>query len=220
MTSSDPICSLCARARRCWRRPSATSRPRAPRRARSRPRSESCKARTGASWPICARRARGAWSRRGARGARRALAPRRSQDGGHARRRPARRSPGRAGEPDGLSLRARGDDQRVSPRRRHADRGVAEVRNAESRRQTCAIRRSPGSSCAWRTTAAGCNGEAEAGMGLAGMRDRVRLMGGSVSIASPQSGGVVVEARFTTARATYDSGKFPGDRRNSARENI
>ena len=46
----------------------------------------------------------------------------------------------------------------------------------------------------------GLNGEAEAGMGLAGMRDRVRLMGGSVSIDSPPSGGVVVEARFTTAR--------------------
>ena len=28
----------------------------------------------------------------------------------------------------------------------------------------------------------GLNGEAEAGMGLAGMRDRVRLMGGSVSM--------------------------------------
>jgi signal transduction histidine kinase len=46
----------------------------------------------------------------------------------------------------------------------------------------------------------GLNGEAEAGMGLAGMRDRVRLMGGWVRIDSPQSGGVVVEARFTTAR--------------------
>jgi two-component system sensor histidine kinase UhpB len=32
----------------------------------------------------------------------------------------------------------------------------------------------------------GLNGEVEAGMGLAGMRDRVRLMGGSVKIASPQ----------------------------------
>jgi signal transduction histidine kinase len=64
------------------------------------------------------------------------------------------------------------------------------------------------------------NGEAEAGMGLAGMRDRVRLMGGSVSIDSPHGGGVVVEARFTTARPTYDSGKLPGVSRNSSRENI
>jgi two-component system sensor histidine kinase UhpB len=43
----------------------------------------------------------------------------------------------------------------------------------------------------------GLNGEAEAGMGLAGMRDRVRLMGGAVSLESPQNGGFVVEARFT-----------------------
>jgi two-component system, NarL family, sensor histidine kinase UhpB len=56
----------------------------------------------------------------------------------------------------------------------------------------------------------GLNGEAEAGMGVAGMRDRVRLMGGSVKIASPQSGGVVVEARFTALRPNHDSGKLPG----------
>ncbi len=46
----------------------------------------------------------------------------------------------------------------------------------------------------------GFNGEADAGMGLASMRDRVRLMGGSVNIASLPSGGVVVEARFKAAR--------------------
>jgi signal transduction histidine kinase len=44
----------------------------------------------------------------------------------------------------------------------------------------------------------GLQGEAEAGMGLASMRDRVRLMGGSVSMDSPRDGGVVVEARFAT----------------------
>ena len=66
----------------------------------------------------------------------------------------------------------------------------------------------------------GLNGEAEAGMGLAGMRDRVRLMGGSVGIASPEGGGVVVEARFTTARPIYDSGKLPGVSGNSSGENI
>jgi two-component system, NarL family, sensor histidine kinase UhpB len=59
----------------------------------------------------------------------------------------------------------------------------------------------------------GLQGEAEPGMGLVGMRDRVRLMGGSVSIESPQAGGVVVEARFATARQVY-SGIIPGMRGN------
>jgi signal transduction histidine kinase len=63
-------------------------------------------------------------------------------------------------------------------------------------------------------------GEAEAGMGLAGMRDRARLMGGFVTIESPNGGGVVVEARFATASAAYVSGKIPATNRNSARENI
>jgi two-component system, NarL family, sensor histidine kinase UhpB len=66
----------------------------------------------------------------------------------------------------------------------------------------------------------GLQGEAEPGMGLAGMRDRVRLMGGSVSIASPHGGGVVIEARFATARPAGESGIFPAVRRNSAQENI
>jgi two-component system sensor histidine kinase UhpB len=66
----------------------------------------------------------------------------------------------------------------------------------------------------------GLNGEAEAGMGLAGMRDRVRLMGGLVKIASSQSGGVVVEARFTEARAAHVPGKLPGIRGSSPRQNI
>jgi two-component system, NarL family, sensor histidine kinase UhpB len=66
----------------------------------------------------------------------------------------------------------------------------------------------------------GLNGEAEAGMGLAGLRDRVRLMGGSVKIASPQNGGFVVEARFTATRAVFVSGKIPGASGNSARENL
>jgi two-component system sensor histidine kinase UhpB len=60
----------------------------------------------------------------------------------------------------------------------------------------------------------GLNGEAEAGMGLAGMRDRVRLMGGSVKIDSPQGGGVVVEARFTALRPNQDAGKLPSVVRN------
>src|SRR5258708_2962885 len=66
----------------------------------------------------------------------------------------------------------------------------------------------------------GLIGEVEAGMGLAGMRDRVRLMGGSVSIESPRGGGVAVEARFTTGRAAYVSGKLPGPGGTSTRENI
>src|SRR5277367_520067 len=60
----------------------------------------------------------------------------------------------------------------------------------------------------------GLNGEAEAGMGLAGMRDRVRLMGGSVNMDSPPGGGVGVEARFTIGHSSYDSGKLPGVVRN------
>ena len=56
----------------------------------------------------------------------------------------------------------------------------------------------------------GLQGEAEAGMGLAGMRDRVRLMGGSVNIESPRTGGVVVEARFATAQPAPMSAIFPG----------
>jgi signal transduction histidine kinase len=55
----------------------------------------------------------------------------------------------------------------------------------------------------------GLNGEGEAGMGLAGMRDRVRLMGGSVKIDSPQGGGVVVEACFTPSDPTPMRENFP-----------
>jgi two-component system, NarL family, sensor histidine kinase UhpB len=49
----------------------------------------------------------------------------------------------------------------------------------------------------------GLQGETEGGMGLAGMRDRVQLLGGQVAIGSSSGGGVVVEARFGT-------GKYPG----------
>jgi two-component system, NarL family, sensor histidine kinase UhpB len=55
----------------------------------------------------------------------------------------------------------------------------------------------------------GLNGEAEAGMGLAGMRDRARMLGGRVVIGSSPGGGVVVEARFGTAAALGDRDKFP-----------
>jgi len=60
----------------------------------------------------------------------------------------------------------------------------------------------------------GLNGEGEAGMGLASMRDRVRLMGGSVKIDSPKGGGVVVEACFTALRPNSDAGNLPGVARN------
>ncbi len=45
----------------------------------------------------------------------------------------------------------------------------------------------------------GLDGEAEPGMGLAGMRDRVRMLGGRTVIGSSPEGGAVVEARFATA---------------------
>ena len=57
----------------------------------------------------------------------------------------------------------------------------------------------------------GLQGEAEPGMGLAGMRDRVRLMGGSVSIESPHPGGVAVEARFATAQPAREREYLPAD---------
>ncbi len=56
----------------------------------------------------------------------------------------------------------------------------------------------------------GLQGEIEAGMGLAGMRDRVRLLGGRVTIRSPPVGGVVIDARFGAAQ----SGKSPTGSRN------
>ena len=56
----------------------------------------------------------------------------------------------------------------------------------------------------------GLQGEIEAGMGLAGMRDRVRLLGGRVTIRSPPTGGVVIDARFGAAQ----SGKSPNGSRN------
>ncbi len=55
----------------------------------------------------------------------------------------------------------------------------------------------------------GLQGET-AGMGLAGMRDRVRLLGGQVTIGSPPVGGVVVDARFGAGQA----GKPPAEVRN------
>jgi two-component system sensor histidine kinase UhpB len=55
----------------------------------------------------------------------------------------------------------------------------------------------------------GWQGETEAGMGLAGMRDRVRLLGGQVAIGSPPGGGVVVEARFGATEAVGERENIP-----------
>jgi two-component system sensor histidine kinase UhpB len=57
----------------------------------------------------------------------------------------------------------------------------------------------------------GLQGETEAGMGLAGMRDRVRLLGGQVAIGSFSGAGVVVEARFGTAGAAAIRENLPAD---------
>ena len=55
----------------------------------------------------------------------------------------------------------------------------------------------------------GLNGDVESGMGLAGMRDRVRMLGGRVVIGSPPGGGVVVEARFATVAPVGEREKLP-----------
>ncbi|MBV8441881.1 MAG: HAMP domain-containing protein, partial [Hyphomicrobiales bacterium] len=62
----------------------------------------------------------------------------------------------------------------------------------------------------------GLGDEAGAGMGLAGMRDRVRMLGGEVVIGPALDGGVMVEARFGMGAAAgrekvpADSGTAPG----------
>jgi two-component system, NarL family, sensor histidine kinase UhpB len=43
--------------------------------------------------------------------------------------------------------------------------------------------------------------ETGAGMGLAGMRDRVRMLGGDVRVSSPPGGGLAIEARFAPSEA-------------------
>ena len=45
----------------------------------------------------------------------------------------------------------------------------------------------------------GMQSENAAGMGFAGMRDRVRMLGGRVRVISSAESGVAVEARFGTA---------------------
>jgi two-component system, NarL family, sensor histidine kinase UhpB len=57
----------------------------------------------------------------------------------------------------------------------------------------------------------GLQGQSVAGMGLAGMRDRVRILGGQVVIGSSPAGGVVAEASFGTAAASGDQESLPTD---------
>jgi two-component system, NarL family, sensor histidine kinase UhpB len=57
----------------------------------------------------------------------------------------------------------------------------------------------------------GLQGATEAGMGLAGMRDRVRLLGGHVAIGTAPAGGVVVEARFGAADAAGERENIPAN---------
>jgi two-component system sensor histidine kinase UhpB len=63
----------------------------------------------------------------------------------------------------------------------------------------------------------GVQGEAAAGMGLAGMRDRVRMLGGEVWVGSRPDGGTAVEARFATGDGGGDREKFPGLSGNNTR---
>jgi two-component system, NarL family, sensor histidine kinase UhpB len=57
----------------------------------------------------------------------------------------------------------------------------------------------------------GLRGEHAAGTGLAGMRDRVRMLGGQVSMGSPLGKEFVVEARFPAAGEIGRREKFPAD---------
>lgn len=57
----------------------------------------------------------------------------------------------------------------------------------------------------------GMRGETGAGMGLAGMRDRVRMLGGEVVIDSSPGSGVVVEARFAAPDRVVDRENFPAN---------
>ncbi len=56
----------------------------------------------------------------------------------------------------------------------------------------------------------GLQGESAAGMGLAGMRDRVRMLGGQVRVVAPAEGGIAVEARFGPTAARENFPEFSG----------
>ena len=47
-------------------------------------------------------------------------------------------------------------------------------------------------------------------MGLSGMRDRVRMLGGETLIVPLPEGGLAVEARFGTPETAGDRGKLAG----------
>jgi two-component system sensor histidine kinase UhpB len=63
----------------------------------------------------------------------------------------------------------------------------------------------------------GLQRQAGAGMGLAGMRDRVRMLGGEIQVLSQAGGGVAVEARFATAGSPADREFFPTESRNDGK---
>ncbi len=56
----------------------------------------------------------------------------------------------------------------------------------------------------------GLEGEASGGMGLSGMRDRVRMLGGETFVLSPAGGGLAVEARFGATEAAGGREKRAG----------
>ena len=89
-------------------------------------------------------------------GAGRPLAERRARRRRLARRRSARERARRPREPDGLSVRPGGADQRLPPCARHrASTSTLTIRRADQESARCAIGSSPGSSSGSRTTGAG-----------------------------------------------------------------
>ena len=55
----------------------------------------------------------------------------------------------------------------------------------------------------------GLQGQESWGMGLSGMRDRVRMLGGETLVVSLPEGGLAVEARFGAAGAVSEREYFP-----------
>ena len=62
----------------------------------------------------------------------------------------------------------------------------------------------------------GLQGQGSGGMGLSGMRDRVRMLGGETLVVSLPEGGLAVEARFGTSEPGGGRAKLPGANGGSA----